>query len=71
MIGFYELLALAVFLCGIAASIGVLVWILRRVFAGPRRTPTRRLAELDAMRKNGQITAAEYDRQRAAIIGDV
>ena len=66
MLGFRELIILVLFI-GVPLAIGFVIW----------RTSKRasdsaaRLANLDALRASGKITAAEYERQRASIISGV
>ena len=69
-IGYRELMILLVLF---AVIVVVVVMIVRsagksRVSA---RTVTERLAELESLRNAGQITAAEYEKQRASIVSSV
>jgi hypothetical protein len=72
MIGFKELLLLPVLLAVPVLLIVGLVWLLVRVFRkASHRTATERLAELESLRKAGQITTDEYEKQRAAIVSGI
>jgi uncharacterized membrane protein len=70
-IGYKEAMILLVVL---AVIVIVVVVMLRSAGKSSRvsmRSATERLAELESLRKANQITAAEYERQRAAIISSV
>ncbi|MEG4191187.1 MULTISPECIES: SHOCT domain-containing protein [unclassified Microcoleus] len=63
MLGFRELIILVLFI-GVPLAISFVIW------RSSRRASdsAARLANLDALRASGKITAAEYERQRASII---
>ena len=71
-IGFRELMVLM-----ILAAVGVVIILLiirsagKSIAATGRRTVAERLAELESLRKAEQITAAEYEKQRATIVSSV
>jgi hypothetical protein len=74
MIGFAELLLLL--LAVPVLFIGGVVWFLIRSFRRSsqgtgQRPVVERLAELESLRKAGQISTEEYEKQRAAIISCV
>ena len=58
----------------VAGIVWLIVWLIRRT-SKPSKAITRsaaeRLAELESLRNGGQITAAEYEKQRAAIVASV
>lgn len=73
MIGIRELILLMI-LFGITVIVVIgIVWGLRSASKPlrPSRTAAERLAELESLRKAEQITATEYERQRAAIVASV
>lgn len=69
-IGFKELLILFPVMVLVVVAV---VWALRSASKPSRghRTVAERLAELEALRKAEQITATEYERQRATIVSSV
>jgi hypothetical protein len=76
MIGFWELIAILVMLGVMALFAAGLVWLLVRIFGKSARSSTvrpvaERLAELESLRKAEQITASEYEKQRAAIVSSI
>jgi cytochrome c-type biogenesis protein CcmH/NrfG len=76
MIGFWELIAILVMLGVMALFAAGLVWLLVRIFRKSARSSTvrpvaERLAELESLRKAEQITASEYEKQRAAIVSSI
>ncbi|MEG5104182.1 hypothetical protein [Microcoleus sp. AT13-A5] len=66
MLGFRELIILVLFIGG-PLAIGFVIW---RTSRRASNTAAR-LANLDALRASGRVTAAEYERQRASIISGV
>jgi len=73
-IGILELMLL--FLFGVAAIVGGAIWFFGRSarrFATQRgqRSAADRLAELESLRQAGQISADEYEKQRASILSSV
>lgn len=76
MIGFWELIAILVMLGVMALVAAGLVWLLVRMFGksargSAARPVAERLAELESLRKAEQITASEYEKQRAAIVSSI
>jgi hypothetical protein len=76
MIGFREMIAILVMLGVLALFAAGMIWLLVRIFAkSARGTAARpvaeRLAELESLRKAEQITASEYEKQRAAIVSSI
>jgi hypothetical protein len=76
MIGFWELIAILIMLGVMALFTAGLVWLLVRIFGksargSAARTVAERLAELESLRKAEQITASEYEKQRAAIVSSI
>lgn len=75
-IGFRELIALFVLLALVCAFIVFIIWFANRgrkhsPAPGRQRSASERLAELESLRQGGQISDAEYEQQRAAIISSV
>ena len=66
MLGFRELIILVLFI-GVPLAIGFVIWRISRRLSDS----SARLANLDALRASGKITASEYERQRASIISGV
>ena len=76
MIGFWEMIAILVMLGVMALFAAGLVWLLVRMFGKSARSSAacpvaERLAELESLRKAEQITASEYEKQRAAIVSSI
>jgi hypothetical protein len=73
-IGYTELLFLLGMLVVMVLLIAGIVWLIGTA-SKPSKTPMRsvaeRLAELESLRKADRITAAEYEKQRAAILSSV
>ena len=73
-IGYRELMLLLAMLLLMVLIVAAIVW-LARAASKPSNSITRsaaeRLAELESLRNTGQITAAEYEKQRAAIVASV
>ncbi|HZN24770.1 MAG TPA: hypothetical protein VFB75_11120 [Burkholderiales bacterium] len=68
-IGVRELILIAVvMLAAMGLLIGGIVWLVGTV---SKRSAAERLAELESLRKADRITAAEYEKQRAAIVSNV
>jgi hypothetical protein len=70
-IGYKELMILLVLL---AVMVFVVMMIIRSGSKSSRvtaRTVAERLTELETLRNAGQITMAEYEKQRAAIVSSV
>ena len=75
-IGYRELLLLLFLFAVLIILIGGVVWSARRLTArsnppGVHRRVVDRLSELESLRQSGQISAAEYEKQRASIISSV
>lgn len=73
-IGIRELMLLSLF--GIAVIVGGAIWLFGRSARGSiahkvQRPVAGRLAELESLRQAGQISADEYEKQRASIISCV
>jgi hypothetical protein len=63
----FTLMAFVLFVIGI-------VWLVRKAGKPSKasmRTTAERLAELESLKKAHQITEAEYERQRTAIISNI
>ncbi len=73
MIGFRELIFIVVIFVFIVPIIVGIVFLIRAASkpSKPSRSVAQRLAELESLRNAQQITAAEYDKQRAAIVSSV
>lgn len=72
-IGFRELLILLpLFVLLIAAAIWLIIRLSRGSSSrGGQRSAAGRLAELDSLRKDGQISPDEYEKQRVTIISHI
>lgn len=75
-IGIWEVIALLVMLAVMVLVVVGIVWLLVRIFGKSARgsavrPAAERLAELDSLRKAEQITAVEYEKQRAAIVSSI
>lgn len=76
-LGFRELIVLVVLLFVVPGIvIGFVVWLATRRKrlsppAGGQRPAADRLAELESLRRAGQISTDEYDKQRASIISRI
>ena len=75
-IGYRELIILVWLFAVPAVVIGVVVWLVARRSrassqAGSQRPAADRLAELESLRRAGQITTDEYEKQRASIIARI
>lgn len=75
-IGFRELIVLGLLFAVPAMVIGGVVWLAtrrKRVSPPPggQRPVADRLAELESLRRAGQISTDEYDQQRASIIARI
>ena len=73
-IGFRELIVILIMLAVMGLLLAGIVWLVGTASKPSRsavRTVAERLAELESLKKAGQITDAEYDRQRAVIISSV
>jgi uncharacterized membrane protein len=69
-IGYQEVMLLLIM---VLIVVGI-VWSVGRTSKSSKaitRSAAERLAELESLRKTGQITAAEYEKQRAAIVASV
>lgn len=70
----WHLAVLLVLLCGGMGIVGVVLWQVVRLVRPSRGAVARlpsvaeRLRELDVLKAEGLISAAEYERQRAAIV---
>jgi hypothetical protein len=73
-IGYREVLLLLAMIAFMVLIIAGIVWLIGSVSKSARVAPqsaSERLSELESLRKANQITAAEYERQRAAIVSSV
>jgi hypothetical protein len=77
-IGYKELMILlgllGVMVVLVAAIVAGIVWLIGTASKPSKaitRSASERLAELESLRKTEQITAAEYEKQRAAIVASV
>lgn len=75
MISLSGLMILASLLLFVVLPLAAIVWLISRGLrsTGPsgKNTAAARLAELEALRRDGRITEEEYERQRASIISQV
>jgi hypothetical protein len=67
-LGYKEVIVLLVMLAAMVLLIAGIVWLVGTV---SKRSVAERLAELESLRKADRITAAEYEKQRAAIVSSV
>jgi hypothetical protein len=68
------LIMLAVMVLLVAGIVAGIVWLIGTASKSPKVAPrsvTERLAELESLRKAERITAAEYEKQRAAIVSSI
>jgi hypothetical protein len=73
-IGYRELMLILGMLAVMVLLVAGIVWLIGTASKSPKVTPrstSERLAELEALRKADRITAAEYEKQRAAIVSSV
>jgi hypothetical protein len=73
-IGFRELMVILGMLAVMGLLVAGIVWLIGTASKPPKVTPrsvAERLAELDSLRKAEKITAAEYEKQRAAIVASI
>ena len=73
-IGYREVLLLLGMLLIMVLMVAGIVWLIGTASRPSRaiaRSTAERLAELESLKKTGQITAAEYEKQRAAIVASV
>jgi len=73
-IGYRELMILLGMLVVAVLLVAGLIWLIGTASRSPKVTPrsaAERLSELESLRKAEQITAAEYEKQRAAIVASV
>jgi uncharacterized membrane protein len=73
-LGYREVMILLGMLLMMVLIVAGIVWLVGTA-SKPSKVITRsaaeRLAELESLRNGGQITAAEYEKQRAAIVASV
>jgi hypothetical protein len=73
-LGYKEVMVLLSMLLMMVLIVAGIVWLVGTA-SKPSKAITRsaaeRLAELESLRNGGQITAAEYEKQRAAIVASV
>jgi len=73
-LGYKEVMVLLSMLLMMVLIVAGIVWLVGTA-SKPSKVITRsaaeRLSELESLRKAGQITAAEYEKQRAAIVASV
>jgi outer membrane lipoprotein-sorting protein len=73
-IGYRESLILVGMLVFMLLMVAGIVWLIGTASKPPKEVPrsaSERLAELESLRNTEQITAAEYEKQRAAIVSSV
>ena len=73
-LGYREVMLLLGMLAVMVLLVAGIVWLIGTVSKSPKvvvRSTAERLAELESLRKAEQITAAEYEKQRAAIVASV
>jgi hypothetical protein len=74
MIGFQELMVILGMLAVMVLLVAGIVWLIGTASKPPKvppRSAAERLAELESLRKAEKITAAEYEKQRAAIVSSI
>ena len=71
MLGYKEVMILLVLFAVIAFVVIMIVRSSSKPSRVTARTVAERLAELEGLRNAGQITAAEYEKQRAVIVSSV
>lgn len=73
-LGYREVMILLVMLAFMVLIVAGIVWLIGSASKSPKvplRSASERLAELEALKRAEQITAAEYEKQRAAIVSSV
>ena len=73
-IGFRELIFILIMLAVMVLLIAGIVWLIGTASERPKvtmRSSIERLAELESLRKAERITAAKYEKQRAAIVASI
>ena len=73
-LGYREVMFIGIMLVVVVFLVGGIVWLIgtaSKASKVPVRSVAERLAELEALRKAGQITTAEYEQQRAAIVSSI
>jgi hypothetical protein len=73
-LGYREVMLLLGMLAVMVLLIAGIVWLVGTASKSPKVTPrstSERLAELESLRKADRITAAEYEKQRAAIVASI
>jgi hypothetical protein len=73
-IGFRELIFILIMLGVMVLLVAGIVWLIGTASKPPNVTPrsaSERLAELESLRRADRITAAEYEKQRAAIVSSI
>ena len=73
-IGYREVMLLLGMLAVMVLLIAGIVWLVGTASKSPKVAPrsvSERLAELESPRKADRITAAEYEKQRAAIVASI
>ena len=73
-IGFGEVIFILIMLAAMGLLIAGIVWLIGTASKPPKvamRSASERLAELESLRNTERITAAEYEKQRAAIVSNV
>ena len=74
VIGFGEVIFILIMLAAMGLLIAGIVWLIGTASKSPKvamRSASERLAELESLRKAERITAAEYEKQRAAIVASI
>jgi hypothetical protein len=73
-IGYREVMVLLGMLAVMVLLIAGIVWLVGTASKSPKvppRSASERLAELESLRKADRISAAEYEKQRAAIVASI
>jgi len=73
-IGFGEVIFILIMLAVMGLLIAGIVWLIGTASKPPKvamRSASERLAELESLRNAERITAAEYEKQRAAIVSSI
>jgi hypothetical protein len=73
-LGYREVMLLLGMLAVMVLLIAGIVWLVGTASKSPKvamRSASERLAELESLRKADRISAAEYEKQRAAIVASI
>ena len=74
MLAVPELIIIAFVLLSVVAAVVIMLIVIKGRTGKPTSlggTPAERLEQLEQLQRDGQITQAEYDARRAAIVGSL